>query len=130
MAEQNPLAKRRKISMEELLDQRWVMPPAGSAFHEHIRRVLAELNLDPPQPAIETLSIPVMYGLLARGPYLSFATHSQVRFTPMRSHLRILPVMLSALAAPICAVTLRNRPPSATAIRFVEQLRAVVGQAE
>jgi len=124
----HPLAKRRKIQMDELMLHRWVMPSVGSAFYDQIRRVLAELNLDPPEHAVETLSIPVMYGMLSRGPYLAFATLSQVRFNPLRSFLRILPVKLAPIAAPICAVTLTNKPPSATAIRFIERLKSIVTQ--
>lgn len=128
--EHHPLAKRRMLEVAELMDAHWILPPPGSAFFDQIRRVLAECGYEPPGHSIETLSIPIMYGLLTRGPYLAFATRSQVRFTPMRSLLRQLPVALPPITAPICAVTLSGRHLSATSVRFLECVRALVHAAD
>lgn len=126
----HPMSQERKIRFADLANQQWILPPQGTGFHDHIRRVLTELGSEVPKRAIETLSIPIMYGMLASGEYLAFATRSQYRFTAMRPLLRQLTVELPEIAAPICSVTLEGRHLTATGMRFLECLRDLLNSSE
>jgi DNA-binding transcriptional LysR family regulator len=122
----HPLASRKRIRYPELTSERWVMPPEGTFFFEHIQRVLEAGGFTMPRHSIMTMSIPVIYGMVAAGQFLSFAARSQYRFTPMKPLLAALPIDLPAVTAPIGVVTRKGRELNRVAARLVEQIQQLV----
>ncbi len=105
----HPLASRENLSFTDLKDEAWVLPPAGSFFHDHIQRALGKGGIPMPQPTMETLSAAVMHGLIGAGNYVGFSTWSVWSFNPLRPMLAQLNLALPAVRASIGAVALKDR---------------------
>src|SRR5690606_38819019 len=106
----HPLVREKAISFDALLQDEWVLPPAGSFFHDHIQRALVKAGYAMPSPSIETLSSSVMHGLISAGPYVGFSTLSVYRHNPVKPFVSRLDVPLPNVLAPIGAVSLKDRP--------------------
>src|SRR5262249_54630060 len=121
----NPLARRQKIELAELVDQPWVLQPPDS--------VLAPLFMDAFQvsglglPRISVVAMPgeVRSRLLEGGRFLSIAPVSALRFSSDRLRLKVLPVRLPLARLPVGIVTLRKRTLSPVAQLFIETAREV-----
>ena len=122
----HPLANRKRIRYDDLREARWIIPPPGSFFFGHIERVLGSVGYEMPKHAIESISIPVMYGMLAHGGFLAFATRSQYEFTPMRPLLATLPLRLPQITAPIGLVTIAGRQLNPLGARLVDRVRELI----
>lgn len=122
----HPFARRKRIQYSELSDERWTLPAEGTFFREHIQRTLEAGGLDMPYHSIQTMSIPVMYGLVAEAQFLAFAASSQFRFTPMKSLLTALRIDLPEITAPIGIVTLKRRRVNKVARNLVRQIMSLV----
>jgi DNA-binding transcriptional LysR family regulator len=122
----HPLAKRKAITWPELLDHRWVLPPADSFFFHHVRRSLDELGLELPRHVVESISIGFQYSMALYGSMLSFGLRSQLAFSPHASLLVRLPVDLPSISGAVCAATLRSRQQSPLARKLIEEIRALV----
>ncbi len=122
------LAGRKSVRYAELANERWIMPPEGTFFSEHVQRVLGAGGFAMPRHSIKTMSIPVMYGMVAEGQFLAFAACSQYRFTPMRPLLGALPLDLPGVTAPIGIVTPKRREMSRVAANLVGQIASLVNE--
>lgn len=125
-SQSHPLARRKRIQYSELSAERWTLPAEGTFFREHIQRTLEVGGFDMPCHSVQTMSIPVMYGLVAEAQFLAFAARSQFRFTPMKSLLTALRIDLPEITAPIGIVTLKRRKINQVASNLVKQIMSLV----
>jgi len=121
----HPLASRSRLAWRDLATEKWILPPPGSLFFDHIQRVLHKRGLEMPRHSIETISIPVMYGMIAHGGFVSFATRSQYEFTSMKPLLAVLKLNLPVITAAIGFVTLKGRQLSPLGARLIEHVRTL-----
>jgi DNA-binding transcriptional LysR family regulator len=121
----HPLAARKRLAWQDLMSQRWVMPPADSYFFDHVRRTLNKLDLELPRHAVESVSIHIQYGMVLHGGMLSFGLRSQFSVAPGKDLLVQLPVDLPAITGNIGAVTLGARQPSPLAEQLVRHVRSL-----
>jgi DNA-binding transcriptional LysR family regulator len=119
----HPLAARKRLAWSDLLDQRWVMPPADSYFFDHVRRTLTKLDLELPRHAVESRSIHIQYAMVLHGGMLSFGLRSEIAFAPDKDLLVRLPVDLPAITGAIGVLRLHAREQSPLASQFLHQLR-------
>jgi DNA-binding transcriptional LysR family regulator len=119
----HPLAARKRLTWADLLDQRWVMPPADSYFFDHVRRTLTKLDLELPRHVVESVSIHIQYGMVLHGGMLSFGLRSHVPLGPGKDLLVQLPVDLPSITGAIGAVSLRARQPSPLAEQLIVHIR-------
>lgn len=124
-AKDHPLAKRRRLTWDELLTNSWVMPPEDSFFSHHIHRVLNKRGFEVPRVAVKSISIHIMYGMLVHAGMLTFATQSQFAFSPMKNVLVQLPIVLPPVTASIGAVSLRARQQNPLAEKLIAHVRAL-----
>lgn len=117
------LAVREKLDFSDLKDEAWVLPPAGSFFHDHIQRALSKGGIPLPQAAIETLSAPVMHGLINEGNYVGFSTKSVWSFNPMKSLLAQLDIELPRVKAPIGVVILKDRQIDPLGLSLIDNVK-------
>jgi DNA-binding transcriptional LysR family regulator len=120
------LSGRKRLGYAELSGERWIMPPEGTFFFEHVQRVLGAGGFTMPRHSIKTMSIPVMYGMVAEGQFLAFAASSQYRFTPMKPLLTALPLDLPPVTAPIGIVTPKRREINRVAANLVGHIQSLV----
>lgn len=121
----HPLAREKNVSFASLAKESWVLPPAGSFFHDHIQRVLTKAGHPLPRPAIETLSGPIMHGLIVKGPYIGFSTRSVYRYNPIKPLIAKLDLTLPDVTASVGVVSLKDRPIDPSGQLLVERVRAL-----
>ena len=61
---QHPLAKRRKLRMNDLIGQTWILPPAESILRERLNAMFLQRGLSLPAKIVETTSLPMTTSLL------------------------------------------------------------------
>jgi DNA-binding transcriptional LysR family regulator len=118
----SPWCRRRKIELAELVDEAWQL----STLNE---MQLRASGVEIIHPKIVSFSYHLRSNLLATGRYLSVVPQSLLRFTGMRSTLKVLPVKLPIKPRPVAIVTLKDRTLSPVARLFIECTREVVAAA-
>jgi len=68
----HPVRERGPLTMADLNDVPWTMPPQGSQPRRGFERVIAELGAKPPRVAVETWSPAMMKALVAGSGFLSW----------------------------------------------------------
>lgn len=60
----HPLIKRPALQLAELVEQSWIVPPAGSILRDRLTALFLSEGLDPPSETVETLAVPLVVALL------------------------------------------------------------------
>jgi DNA-binding transcriptional LysR family regulator len=121
----NPLARRRKIRLAELVDEPWTLPPPETVIGGLIAEAFRACGLEVPRANVIAASIQLHGALIASGPYLAIYPGSVLRFSPQRHALKALPVDLPIPPWPVSIITLKNRTISPVAQIFIECAREV-----
>ncbi len=122
---ESPWARRRKVSLRDLLDEPWVLPPPESAISAVAREAFAARGLDYPRATVVALTPEVRMSLLATGRFITLFPASTVRFSARRHEIKVLPVELDTPPVPSGIVTLRDRDISPAARLFIATARDV-----
>ena len=118
----NPLARRHRLALADLLDEPWVLPPGGSFFGGLADGVFRSAGLEPPQPAVTTSSNSVRDGLLATQRFLTVTAGFALLLPRKRADFKAL-LKLRETRHPVAIVTLKKRSLSAAAQLFIERVR-------
>jgi DNA-binding transcriptional LysR family regulator len=121
----SPWATRKKITLEELVDEAWIMFPRSNVTSPYIDKVFTAAGLKPPKTSVASFSTHLRMHLLATGRFLTIVQDSVVRYHAERWSLKALPVDMRHHSAPIVSFTLKNRTVSPVVDAFLEQARAV-----
>ena len=119
-------ARRRSITLAELIAEPWVLPPYSSLPGSLILGFFRANNLQPPQPSITTLSGQLTVTLIASGRFVGVLPSSVAQFNVRRAGLKILPLKLPPVRIPASIVTLKNRTLSPPAKLFVNCARQAI----
>lgn len=123
---QNPLARRRKIELAELINERWTLPPARDAYVGLAgATAFRAAGLPNPRTVVVSDSPHVRMTLLATGRFVSIFPAFAVRFPVMRPDLKILPVRLLLVRPAAGVVTLRDRMLRPAVQSFIDTAREV-----
>jgi DNA-binding transcriptional LysR family regulator len=124
---QSPWARRRKITLADLINEPWVLPPRGSGtIGSFATEAFGAAGLDYPPTTVVTDSAEARVSLLATGRFLTIFQASSLRFpTQSLDHLTVLPIELSMTRVPVGIVILKNRTLSPVARLFIETAREV-----
>ena len=122
---QSSLAKRRKLSISELLNEPWILPQPGTQVGSLVDEVFGARGVRPTAPVICS-SIEMYWSLLATGGFIAAMPLSLLKFAPQRNTLAVLPIKVSTRPNPVGIVTLRNRTLSQAACLFIEKTRDVI----
>jgi len=125
-AQTHALATRDNLQWPELLEQRWVMPPADCFFYEHVQRSLDRMHMPMPRPAVEATSNQLQRSLVLHAGMLSFGMRSQISFAPGKEFVVRLPFELPVTSTVVAAVSLNSHEPSPLARQFVGHIQALV----
>jgi DNA-binding transcriptional LysR family regulator len=117
-------ARRRKIDLAELLDERWILPTTSTAS-AHIADTFRANGLSIPRVSIFSSSPRVRDRLLATGRYVAMVPGVELRFSETRAPFKVLPITLRAEPRPVGIVTLKNRTLGPAAQLFIEEARDV-----
>jgi DNA-binding transcriptional LysR family regulator len=122
--QRNPLAKRRRLALQELIDEPWTFPPASNFLNRFIEEAFRIRGLEPPRAVVTTSSIHMRNSLLAAGHFLTILPSAILRFPGYREWLKALPVRLAETSRPIGIITLKKRELGPVAQLFMKYVRA------
>jgi DNA-binding transcriptional LysR family regulator len=120
----NPLTRRRKLTLAELMDEPWALQPADSFFSSVIDDVFRANGHQPPRSTVATLSEYMRNDLLATGRFLTVLPGFMLKMRGRNSQLKALPVALPNARMPIGIITLKNRTLTPLAQIFIKAIRA------
>jgi DNA-binding transcriptional LysR family regulator len=124
---QSRWARRRKVTLSDLIDEPWCAPPVdlagGAAFVEAFRASRLKL----PRTAVSTsVHGQMLRRLLADGRLVGVSSDGEIYFSPEGRSLKMLPINLPTPPFAISVVTLKNKTISPVAQLFVDCAREIV----
>lgn len=122
---QSPWARRRRISLADLMNEPWTLPPLDSLFGAVVVEAFRASGLDVPRSTVITAAIPVRHALLAGGRYLTITPASNLNFPTKSTTFTALPIELPISRKPLGVVTLKNRTLNPLAQLFITCAREV-----
>jgi DNA-binding transcriptional LysR family regulator len=118
----NRWACRRKVELEELLGEPWLLP--GDDFY--LAEAFQSQGFAAPKFGMTSYSVYQRILLLATGRFIGVLSGSVLRFSPaMHFSLSILPVDFFRLTWPIAIVTLKDRTITPVVQTFIDCIRDV-----
>jgi len=123
---QNPWARRRKIELADLLNERWTLLPVDTLPGSLMAEAFRASGLEPPRPTVSTLSFSVHNRLLTAGGFLTIQPGFMSRLPGRHPSVISLPVKLSATRRPIGIISLKNRALSPLCELFLDRVRRIV----
>ena len=121
----NPLHRKKRIKLADLVDQPWMLPPENSLPGAMARDFFRNQGLDPPRPSIITLSLQLNMAFVGAGSHLCVLPSSMLLYGAARDVIAALPVDLPQPDSAIGVLTVRNRSLSPPAEAFLAIAREV-----
>src|SRR6516225_4149537 len=121
----NPLARRRKIEIAELLDEPWTFQPPDTNFGSFAMDAFRAVGLAPPRIAVATTSHTLHNELLATGRYLAMVPRFWVLLQRPNPSFKVLPVAFPHTQHKVAIITLKNRSLSSATQFFIDRVRAI-----
>jgi DNA-binding transcriptional LysR family regulator len=119
----NPLSKRRKITLKELMDERWVLEPKDSLSGALLIEAFRAAGLQSPHASVVASGAPARLALVADGRFLTVVPKSMLTHSVFHSAVKRLPVELPTTRRPVAITTLKNRTISPAAKLFIDLAR-------
>ena len=121
----NPCTRRRKVSLKDLVRERWTTPPLDSYAGALVVEAFKASGLGTPRITVAGYGIQMQNALLATGRFVTAFSGSYLNFNGKHLGLKVLPIDLPVPPRSIGIVTLRNRTVSPLAALFMEYARNV-----
>lgn len=121
----NPLARRRSITLADLIGEPWLLLPPHSYFGSLQAAVFRASGLEPPQITVATAAYHLRLELLSNNRLLTILPGFSIVLPRSRRDLVALPVKLQVAHDPVCIITLKNRSLSPAAQMFIECVREI-----
>lgn len=119
----NPLARRSKIELSELLDEPWAFSPLSSFSGQSMEQAFRASGLELPRIMVVASSMQLLQRLVMGNEFLAFFPSSVVR---VARGVSVLPVTVHARWQPIGILTVKHRTLSPLAKLFIECAQSVV----
>jgi DNA-binding transcriptional LysR family regulator len=127
---QNPVSRRRKIGLAELINEPWALPAPDSVLGRLLDSIFEKYGLPSPSAAVVSNSVHLQQELLVSGNFLTFVPRSVLQLGAKRASIRILPIKVTVPNAPVGLAKLKDRTISPTAELFMKAAREVVKKLE
>jgi DNA-binding transcriptional LysR family regulator len=121
----HPLASRRKLTLAELLAQRWVMPGAGARPRELFEEVIRNAGHTMPEIVVETRSPSVIAAVVAATPLLGWLPYPLVSTEEAAGRVKVLKVPQLTITRRFTVYRRRRGLLSEPALRLLRELRTV-----
>ena len=119
-SDRSPWARRRKITLKELMGEVWALPPPESLYGAVVAEAFRAHGLPVPRATVLSSITPLRNSLLASGRFISIVQGSVVRYRSNDMALRVLPIDLPTTRRPVGLITLKNRTLSPITKLFVD----------
>jgi DNA-binding transcriptional LysR family regulator len=121
---ENPVARRRRMTLADLMDEPWALPPLDSRFGMVAREAFRAGGLELPRKLV-TSGLPVRNALLATGRFITMVPRVVIAFQAKPAALVQLPIDLPITRRPVGVITVKNRTLSSAANLFIESAREI-----
>jgi DNA-binding transcriptional LysR family regulator len=118
-------AKRRNLTLADLIGEPWVLAQPGSLARSLHEEVFRRSGVEVPSAKVLTVSLYLQLRLIETGRWLSLIPASVMRFGSKQMHIKVLPIKILAPPAPIGFVRVEDRTLTPLAERFIECSRKV-----
>jgi len=118
----HPLVKSNRVSLEQLLQFGWILPPVHTPARQLFDQFLARQDASLPPQVVETSSLSTIRGLLLDSDRVALLSRHQVYYDEQAGLLATLPIELEGTFRPIGITTRANTTPSPAAQLFMELL--------
>lgn len=122
---QSPWARRRRITLAELVSEPWTLPPLETPLGSDAMEIFRAGGLDYPRVTIVIFPALVRLSLLATGRFLTVCSSFTLRFPTGRAVIKVLPIELPIAPVPVGVFTLKNRTLSPVVQLFIDAARDV-----
>jgi DNA-binding transcriptional LysR family regulator len=122
---QSPWTRRRRIKLDELVNEPWVLPADDSAVGAIIREAFRAHGLAPPAATVVMESANIRCSLAARGRFLTVIPEFLLTLPGRDPLLKALPVELSGTRRMMRIISSKNRTLSPLAELFIHSMRAL-----
>lgn len=123
----HPLAKRKKLTLLDLSDCAWVLPPHGSVTRNLLVDEFLHAGLTPPSPLIQSSSFLSNLSLVEQGGLVTISpTSAAEKYQQFRS-IKILDIGLSMPLPPISLIWSQARKMQGTLLTLRDELRVEIG---
>src|SRR5258705_1014116 len=124
---ESPWAKRRSLTLADLIGEPWVLAQPGSLARSLHEEVFRKSGLEPPSATVRPVSLHLYMRLIETGRWLGLVPASVMRFGGQQMRLKVLPVKTSSPPAPVGFITVKDRTLTPLAERFIACTRKVTG---
>jgi DNA-binding transcriptional LysR family regulator len=121
----NPLTRRRRLTLADLVNEPWVQLPEDSLFGAMVVEVFRASGYEPPRPTVVTHSEYLKNDFLAKGRFLTVLPGFMLKVPGWHPQLKALPIALPHTRKPIGLITLKGRMLTPLAQLFIENVRKV-----
>lgn len=122
---QSRWARRRRMQLDELVNERWTLPPYDSAMGVIVSEAFRARGLRPPTATFVTASAILRSRLLATGRFLTVIPEFALTLPGRDPSIKALPVELPGARRTMRIIGLRNRSLSPLAELFIDSMRAL-----
>lgn len=122
---QNPLLRRRKIKLADLVRESWTWPARGTEIDRLVGDAFRASGAEPPNATVYADAINMRIRLAATGAYLAIVPTSIMGFPGVHPGVKMLSVALPTTSRKIAIFRLKNRTPSPLAQLFIECAREI-----
>jgi DNA-binding transcriptional LysR family regulator len=114
----HPLARKRRLTLRELVDEAWLLPLPETTLRHQIERAFLSANAHLPRNVIESVSILTNRVLLRKSDCIGVMPYHVALDDVEQQLLSILPVKLKSIESPVGAILRApgNLPPAAAAL--------------
>jgi DNA-binding transcriptional LysR family regulator len=127
---QNPVTRRRKIGLADLINEPWALPAPDSVLGRLLDSIFGKYGLQTPSAAVVCNSVHLQHELLVSGNFLTFVPGSVLQLGGKSASIKILPIKVTVPNAPVGLARLKNRTISPTAELFMKTAREVARKLE
>jgi DNA-binding transcriptional LysR family regulator len=121
----SPWARRRKLQLEELLGEKWILYPAEEAPGALVQQAFRNRGLPLPRARVATMSYHLRDMLLTTGDYLTVIPACMLDvLNAKQPTVKPLPIDLGVQPRPVAIFTLKNRTLGPVAELFIKCVRA------
>lgn len=121
----HPLAHRRRVRLDDLVDQAWVLPLPNSLISTIVADAFYRHGLVAPRVSVIAPRLLLRLIFVSRGRLLTASPIVMLRGAGKQMSIKRLPVELPGDRRPVGLVTLKDRVLSPVAQLFIEHTRAV-----
>ena len=124
----HPLARKRGLTLRDLVDQTWVLPPPGNVMRDRLTQLFLANRLDLPHQVVETAELPIITSLLRMSEMVAPLPTEVVRPYRESGILTMLPLSLDLRLGAAGIITRREHRFSPAANVMLTALRKAAAE--